>query len=125
MGQPDQRARAVRATIEASTGLLDGHEEERFAELGVFAEDETIPFSLVARCGGRLLAWMSCEPRRLCKRLAQLALMSQVSGPGRGIALHDVIRDFLRAGLGRQRLVRLNGKLLDAARGGSARREPA
>jgi hypothetical protein len=29
--------------------LLDGHDSERFAELGVFAEDETIPFSLVVR----------------------------------------------------------------------------
>ena len=46
VGQPDQRARAVRATIEASTGLLDRQDAERFAELGVFAEDEIIPFQL-------------------------------------------------------------------------------
>jgi hypothetical protein len=51
---------------------------------------------------------------QVCRRLAQLALVSQVSGPAGGVALQDVIRDFLRAGLGRQRLAELNVKLLDA-----------
>ena len=125
VGQPDERARAVRATIGASTGLLDGQEAERFAELGVFAEDETIPFSLVARLWRATAGLDELRAAQVCKRLAQLALVSQVSGPGGGIALHDVIRDFLRAELGRQRLARLNGMLLDAARGGPARREPA
>ena len=49
VGQPQQRERAVRATIEASTGLLSSGDAERFAELGVFAEDEAVPFGLVAR----------------------------------------------------------------------------
>ena len=48
VGQPQERALAVRATIEASTSLLAEQDKERFAELGVFAEDETIPFSLLA-----------------------------------------------------------------------------
>jgi hypothetical protein len=43
VGQPDQRARAVRATIETSTGLLNGLDASRFTELDVFAEDDTIP----------------------------------------------------------------------------------
>ena len=46
-------------------------------------------------------------------RLAQLALVSLAGGPGGGIALHDVIRDFLRAELGRQRLAGLGAMLLD------------
>ena len=46
--RPDQRALAVEATIGASTGLLDGQDAERLAELGIFAEDEIIPFRLVA-----------------------------------------------------------------------------
>ena len=49
VGQPRERARAVRATIAASTSLLDPQEAERFLELGVFAEDETIPFGLIAQ----------------------------------------------------------------------------
>ncbi len=47
--QPQQRARAVRATIGASTSLLNASDAERFTELGVFAEDEIIPLSLVAQ----------------------------------------------------------------------------
>ena len=114
VGQPDQRARAVRATIEASTGLLDGQDAERFTELGVFAEDETIPFRLVARLWRATAGLDDLRAAQVCKRLAQLALVSQASGPAGGVALHDVIRDFLRAGLGRQRLAELNGMLLDA-----------
>ena len=42
VGDPDQRQKAVRATIQASTSLLDPAEFDRFAELAVFAEDETV-----------------------------------------------------------------------------------
>lgn len=113
VGQPGQRARAVRATIEASTGLLDRQEAERFTELGVFAEDETIPFSLVARLWRATAGLDELRSAQVCKRLAQLALVSHATGSVGGVALHDVIRDFLRAGLGRQRLAELNVKLLD------------
>ena len=47
--QPPQRRRAVRATIQASTSLLASRDAERFAELGVFAAHETIPFAMVAQ----------------------------------------------------------------------------
>ena len=114
VGQPDQRARAVRATIEASTGLLDGQDADRFTELGVFAEDEAVPFPLVARLWRATAGLDDLRAAEVCKRLAQLALVSQASGPDGGVALHDVIRDFLRAGLGRQRLAELNVMLLDA-----------
>jgi WD40 repeat protein len=123
VGQPDQRARAVRATIEASTDLLDGQDAERFAELGVFAEDETVPFGLVARLWRATAGLDDLRAAQVCKRLAQLALVSQVSGPAGGVALHDVIRDFLRAGLG-ERLAELNVKLLDAVAAGLAAASP-
>ena len=118
VGQPDQRARAVRATIEASTGLLHGHAAERFTELGVFAQNETVPFSLVARLWRATAGLDDLHSVQVCKRLAQLALVSQASGSAGGVALHDVIRDFLRAGLGRQRLAELNGMFLDAVAAG-------
>ena len=44
--KPQERAQAVRATIGASTSLLDAADAKRFAELGVFAEDEVIPLEL-------------------------------------------------------------------------------
>ena len=73
----DQRARAVRATIEASTGLLSRDDAERFAELGVFAEDETIPFGLVARLWQATAGLDELRAAQVCRRLAQLALVSQ------------------------------------------------
>ena len=118
VGQPDQRALAVRATMGASTGLLEGQEAERFAELGIFAEDEIIPFRLVAALWRATAGLGELAAARLCGRLAQLALVSQGSGPDGGIALHDVIRDYLRAGLGEQQLARLNGAFLDAVAAG-------
>ena len=118
VGQPSQRERAVRATIEASTGLLSGDDAQRFAELGVFAEDEAVPFGLVARLWRATAGLDELKATQVCRRLAQLALVSQVAGPGGGLVLHDVIRDYLRAGLGQRWLARLSGVLLDAVAGG-------
>ena len=83
VGQPDERARAVRATIGASTSLLDGQDAERFTELGVFAEDETIPFNLVARLWRATAGLDDLQAAQVCKRLAQLALVSQAAGQRR------------------------------------------
>lgn len=58
------------------------------------------------------------QAARVCKRLAQLALISMADSPGGGITLHDVIRDFARAELGEKRLAELNGKLVAAAAAG-------
>ena len=117
-GLPDERARAVHATIEASTSLLSDPDAERFTELGVFAEDETIPFHMVARMWQAATGLDELRAAQVCRRLAQLALISQPRGAANGIVLHDVIRDFLRAGLGQQRIAELNGILLDAGAAG-------
>jgi len=53
VSDPDQRRMAVRATIQASIGLLEPGQYDRFAELAVFAEDETIPV---------WLAWWRDDP---------------------------------------------------------------
>jgi hypothetical protein len=120
-GDPNQRAKAVRATIEASTSMLSSPKDAAcFAELGVFAEDATIPFKLLARLWKATTGLDDLQSSQLCSRLAQLALISQ-TGKGernRGITVHDVIRDFLRTGLSRQHLAKLNGLLLDTAAAG-------
>ncbi len=118
VGQPSQRERAVRATIEASTGLLSGDDSERFAELSVFAEDEVIPFGLVAQLWRATAGLDELRVAQVVRRLAQLALVSQAGGPDGGVVLHDVIRDFLRANLGQRQLAELNGALVDAAAAG-------
>ena len=80
----------------------------------MFAEDETIPFSLVARLWRATAGLDDLQAAQVCRRLAQLALVSQADGLDGGITLHDVVRDFLRAELGQQRLAGLNSLLLDA-----------
>jgi WD domain, G-beta repeat/APAF-1 helical domain len=119
VGQPGERAQAVRATIEASTSLLGPEDRVRFAELGVFAEDETIPFALVARLWRATRGLDELQSSQLCARLAELALVSLPTSPeglgARGVALHDVVRDFLRRELGERQLARLNELLLETA----------
>ena len=114
VSEKQARASAVRATIGASTSLLDPKDAERFAELGVFAEDETIPFSLIAMLWRVTTGLDKLQASQLTARLAELALVGLTDTPGGGIVLHDVVRDFLRDELGLERLKRLNRTLLEA-----------
>jgi hypothetical protein len=111
ISRPQARARAVRATIEASTGLLGPADAMRFAELGVFAEDETIPFGLAARLWRATSDLDDLHATQLCARLSELSL---VSTSETGIGLHDVIRDFLRFELGNSYLTRLHKLVVDS-----------
>jgi hypothetical protein len=112
--RPQERARAVRATIEASTSLLDPGDGERFAELGVFAAGETIPFSLIRRLWSETASLDNLQALQVCARLRDLALVTMGSSGTGGVALHDVVGDFLRAELGSEQLTQLHGRLLDA-----------
>jgi len=118
VGDPGDRAKAVRTTIEASTGLLAGGDAARFTELGVFAEDEVISFGLAARLWRATAGLDELTASQVCRRLARLALISPGPDGAGGFTVHDVVRDFLRADLGRQRLAELNGTLLEAAAAG-------
>jgi WD40 repeat protein len=113
VNNPDERAQAVRATIEASTSLLNREDAERFAELGIFAEDEAIPFPYLAKLWHATAGMIDVEASQTCMRLAHLALISQPR-PDSRITIHDVIRDYLRAELGTERLASLNALLVDA-----------
>ena len=115
VAQPAERARAVRATIEASTSLLDAQDAERFAELGVFVEDEIIPFRIAAELWHATAGLDELQASQLVARLGELALIAFPDGQPGGMTVHDVIRDFLRAEVGPQRLAALNRALLDAA----------
>ena len=70
-----------------------------------------MPFSLIARLWRATAGISELQAAQVCKRLVQLALVSEAVGLGGGITLHDVVRDYLRAGLG-QRLIELNGLLM-------------
>ncbi|WP_228924570.1 NB-ARC domain-containing protein [Streptomyces sp. DH7] len=113
LNDTDERNRAVRASLAAATELLPDDGEQRFAELGVFAEDEAVPIALVARLWEGVAGLDEATARSLCRQMADLSLLSlDPSVPGGTVALHDVIRDHLRAELA-ARLPVVNAVFLD------------
>ncbi len=76
VSDPDQRQQAVRATIQASTSLLSAADHDRLAELAVFAEDETIPVTLITTLWQATGGLDGMAARALCARLADLALLT-------------------------------------------------
>ncbi|MFC9589880.1 NB-ARC domain-containing protein [Streptomyces sp. NPDC056944] len=114
LDDPQRRALAVRATVEAATTLLPPGGAARLAELGVFAEDEAVPISLIARLWHSTGGLSEAESRTLCGRLNSLSLVTLTTAHGGRITLHDVLRDYLRGELGPGRLTALHGELVDA-----------
>ncbi|WP_369491744.1 NB-ARC domain-containing protein [Streptomyces sp. BF23-30] len=101
LDDPKRRNQAVRASIEAATTLLPPEGGRRFAELGIFMEDETIPVSLVCQLWQATAGLHEMESRALCKQMADLSLLSlDAQTAGGAISLHDVVRDYLRSELG-------------------------
>jgi hypothetical protein len=108
---PEQRARAVRATIEASTRPLAHDGATRLAELAVFAEDENVPLDLVEALWSQTAGLDRTKSRALWLHLERLSLVSLRPDAGRSLSMHDVVRDFLRGELGAAYLSALNGML--------------
>ncbi|MEJ2855066.1 MULTISPECIES: NB-ARC domain-containing protein [unclassified Saccharothrix] len=113
VSDPFQRQRAVASTIEAGTGLLASSERSRFAELAVFAEDETIPVELVGRLWSASGGMSLMETRALLARLDGLGLLALAPEEASAvITMHDVVRDFLIEEMGHQELARVHKTLL-------------
>jgi WD40 repeat protein len=126
VSDPDQRQKAIVATIQASTSLLSPAEYERFAELAVFAEDETIPITLITALWQATGGLDRMTVVALCARLADLALLALIAvGDGGVVTVHDVIRDFLHEELGSTRLAQLHQILLEAVAEGLPSAEAA
>ncbi|MER5908669.1 NB-ARC domain-containing protein [Streptomyces mirabilis] len=115
LNDPTLRNTAVRSSIKAASTLLQPNDaEERFTELGIFAEDEAIPISLVAALWQVTGGLDEAAARSLCKQMADLSLLGiDTHLPGGSITLHDVVRDYLRTELGTD-LAATNAALLDA-----------
>ncbi|MFE6098012.1 NB-ARC domain-containing protein [Streptomyces massasporeus] len=113
LDDPRLRNQAVKASIEAATTLLPPGGPDRFTELGIFAEDESIPVPVVA------LLWQASggltedQTRSLCRDLERLSLLTLNRANGGTLGLHDVVRDYLRGDLGIAGLARSNGVLID------------
>ncbi|MGW3954684.1 NB-ARC domain-containing protein, partial [Streptomyces sp. NPDC004752] len=124
LDDPDRRKKLVRATVEAATELLPPGREQRLAELGIFAADEAIPVSIAARLWEATGELGELQARQLCKALSDLSLVTMDRADGGRLILHDVIRDYLRGELGRERLTALNSALVCTFEADLPRAEP-
>ena len=116
LNDPVLRARAVRATLQASISLLGGDKAIRFAELGIFPEDEIVPLSVVAQLWEATAGMNRAQAMRLCRRLEDLSLitLSPLTFGNLGASLHDVIRAFLRSELGPDKIRATNQAMIDS-----------
>ena len=100
-----ERDRAAALTIGVSLDLLSELERARFGELGIFPEDADIPVGVVARLWAGTGGLADFEADDLVGRLFDLSLLHD-RDLGEGIfRLHDTVRQFLRDGAGKERLV--------------------
>ncbi|MCG7204462.1 NB-ARC domain-containing protein [Streptomyces arenae] len=124
LDDPHLRNQAVDASVRAATELLPPGGEDHFAELGVFAEDESIPVSMVVKLWQATGGLNENQSRALCRGLERLSVLSLTPQDGGRISLHDVVRDYLRARLGEAGLARVNALLVDAIAVGLPPAEP-
>jgi WD40 repeat protein len=113
LDDPAQRSRMVRATVQASMERRPADEQQRLAELGIFAEDEPIPILVATRLWKATGGLSRPRSRGLCYELSNLSLLTIDSDGGGSLVLHDVIRDYLRHELGSGRIIALNATLVD------------
>jgi WD40 repeat protein len=116
---PRQRSQAVARTVEVSLDLLSESERARFQELAVFPEDVEVPLPAIERLWKQTEALDELACEELLQRLFNLSLLLSFDLATRTMRLHDVIRAYLRALVGRE-LAALDAALVDAYRGPNA-----
>ncbi|MCW8103208.1 hypothetical protein [Streptomyces tauricus] len=119
------RQTAVTAAAEAGAALPPTHGFERFTELGVFAEDDYIPMSLVTALWQATGALRPEGSRDLCSALGGPSPLELDSARGGRVRLHDVIRELLRSCLGDGGVQRVNGALVNAVAASLSLADPA
>ncbi|MFD9095690.1 NB-ARC domain-containing protein, partial [Streptomyces collinus] len=113
LDDPRQRNQAVKASIDASTTLLPTGGRDRFTELGIFAEDESVPIPVVALLWQASGSLTEDQTLILCRDLERLSLITLNAANGGTLSLHDVVRDYLRGALGTVGLARVNELLIE------------
>ena len=111
----DERHTAVDRTIGVSLGRLKVEQRDRYLELAVFGEDVAIPGTVLIRYWKATGGWSKFQTRQFCRRLAELALISDYRGDPEQVVLHDVLRSYLREQTYHRRC-ELNRELIDAHR---------
>jgi hypothetical protein len=89
-----ERIKAVVLTIGVSLGLLANSDRDRFAELGIFAEDAQVPIGIVEHLWRDHLDEIGTE--NLLIEFDRLSLLLGLDLDRRTLQVHDTIRHFLR-----------------------------
>jgi hypothetical protein len=105
------RTKAVARAIGVSLELLDDASHDRFAELGIFAEEAHIPIGIIERLWRGHLD--EDETEDLLSKLYGLSLLLGLDLDHRTLQIHDTIRQFLRDKAGKERLVAQHKRLLE------------
>jgi WD40 repeat protein len=109
-----QRNKAIRASVQAAVELLPAGGSDRFAELGIFAEGEAVPISVVALLWQATAGLLEADVRRLCRAMSELSLITVVADNEGQVRLHEVMRDHLRRYLSPEGLTRINAVFVGA-----------
>ncbi|HEY2766059.1 MAG TPA: NB-ARC domain-containing protein [Pseudonocardiaceae bacterium] len=115
VGDAGERHAAVARTIEVGLHRLTAEQRDRYLEMAVFRADVAIPGPVLARYWTVTGGWSASRARRLCQRLARLALLSDHRSDPDRVVLHDVNVAYLREQV-RTRLGELHRALVDAHR---------
>jgi NB-ARC domain/TIR domain/WD domain, G-beta repeat/APAF-1 helical domain len=108
------RSKAVARTIGVSLELLDETSRDRFAELGIFPEDENIPMGIVGRLWTETGNLNEDATEDLLSKLYDLSLLLGLDLGRRTMQIHDTIRQFIRDQAGKEGLVAWHKCLLKA-----------
>ncbi|SQE00682.1 WD-40 repeat protein [Parafrankia sp. Ea1.12] len=113
----EERTLAVEATLSASLGLLTGDRLDQYLELAVFGEDVEIPRDVLEAYWAATGDLDPDEVDDLCQEFADLSLVVAYRRDPPSLVLQDVLRTYLRARVGAERLRELDGVLCDALAG--------
>lgn len=88
---------SIYASLGRSVDALNPADRERYLDLAVFPEDDSVPMSVVARLWQHRGNLSAAQAEQLLVRLDRKALLTLTgNGAGRTVALHDLQLDFVR-----------------------------
>ncbi|MFG2106507.1 NB-ARC domain-containing protein [Micromonospora chersina] len=113
-GSTSSNRALVTASVDASLQSLPTFVRDRYFELGIFAEDTDIPYTVLS------LLWTESGGLDTfqTEQLGQTLIDASLATPARdepGLRLHDVLRTYLRDAAGPEQRTRTNNALVNAA----------
>lgn len=112
--RPETIHDSLELTFRASIDDLPDEERLAYSVLVIFKEDQMTSEHVVARLWRAMCGLEASESAKLLDKLASLALLDLVGKNPRRVALHDLLRDFLREDLREQGAAAAHDALLNS-----------